>query len=200
MNFNKIFKIVSISLFGLSVLVSLWYLVVASNKDCLACTLPKCEKIDANGEKYLAPADDCAMSYAEIKQMEEENAKLGLTDVSSTSECSKECMSYAGTFMTFAIVMSILAVVLVLLFAVYQPIANPKTLKGILISLGSILFITLVSYLMSSDAIPTIIGYNLPITVAEVKIVDTLLYMTYLLLGISILGILYSNINKFIRK
>nr|HPM13018.1 hypothetical protein [Bacteroidales bacterium] len=149
MNFNKVFKIVSISLFAVAIIASVMYIGAASKKNCLACKLPVCEKIDANGQKYLAPADECAMTYEEIKTMEQEtiqrNKDFGTNDPVEITECSKECINYAGSFMMFTIVITIIAIVLALLFSVYMLIVDPKKIKGVAIGVGSIGLITLVS-------------------------------------------------------
>ena len=204
MNFNKVFKIVSISLFAVAIIASVMYIGAASKKNCLACKLPVCEKIDANGQKYLAPADECAMTYDEIKAMEQEtiqrNKDFGTNDPVEVAECSKECINYAGSFMMFTIVITIVAIVLALLFSVYMLIVDPKKIKGVLIGIGSIGLITLLSYLFSSDSIPTILGYNNIITLAEVKMVDTMLFMTYILLAVAFISILYTNIIKIFKK
>ncbi|HRS18286.1 MAG TPA: hypothetical protein P5243_02180 [Bacteroidales bacterium] len=204
MNFNKLFKIVSISLFAIAIIASVMYIGAASKKNCFACKLPVCEKVDAKGEKYLAPADECAMTYNEIKKMEQEtmqrNKDFGTNDPVEISECSKECLNYAGNFMMFTIVITIVAIVLALLFSVYMLIVDTKKIKGVLIGVGSIGLITLISYLMSSDSIPSILGYSNVITIGEVKMVDTMLFMTYILLAISIISILYTSIVKIIKK
>lgn len=204
MNFNKLFKIVSISLFAIAIVASVMYIGAASKKNCLACKLPVCEKIDASGQKYLAPADDCAMSYDEIKKMEAEilqrNKDFGTNDPAEIAECSKECLSYAGSFMMFTIVITILAIVLTLLFSIYTLIVSPKKIKGVIVGIGGLGFITLISYLFSSNSIPTILGYSNVITLAEVKLVDTMLFMMYILLAVAILSIVYTSIVKVIKK
>lgn len=204
MNFNKIFKIVSISLFAIAIIASVMYIGAASKKNCLACKLPVCEKIDANGQKFLAPADDCAMTYDEIKKMEQEtmqrNKDFGTNDPVEITECSKECLNYAGSFMMFTMIISIVAIVLALLFSVYMLIVDPKKIKGVAIGVGSIGLITLISYLFSSDSIPSILGYSNVITIGEVKLVDTMLFMTYILLAGALISIVYTSIIKLIKK
>lgn len=190
MNFNKLFKIVTIALFGVAIIASLVYFGAASQKDCFACKLPLCEEInEATGEKYLANADDCALTYAEIQQRGGEYA-----------ECSKECINYAGNFMLFTIILTIIAAVLAVLFAIYMLIVDTKKIKGVLIGLGGMGLIVLISYLFSSDKTFTIIGYNDIISLAEIKMVDTMLYTTYILLVLAIGGILFTSVQKMIKN
>jgi hypothetical protein len=192
MNLNKICKIISISLVSIAFLGVLIYGVLASNKDCLACTLPTCEMVnEQTGEKYLGSAEDCAKTYEEMQQMKQDIA------IGASSECSKECISYASGLVTFSIVMTLLAAFLIVAFVVYQLIVRPENIKGMAIGVGAMLILFFISYLLSSSEIPEIIGYTAEITKFEIVMADTLLYMTYLLLGGAVLGVMLSNINKF---
>jgi len=204
MDFNKIFKIVSISLFSVAALGVLLYMGYASSKDCLGCTLPMCEGVTESGEKYFMPADSCAMSYDEIqtrqKEMREINAAMGVSNDSQISECSQECLNYAGTLMTFSIVFVLIATCLTLLFAAYTLVINRKKIKGVLIGVVGLGLTLAISYVIASDAVPSIIGYTNVITPTEAKWVDTTLYMLYILLAVATLGIVATGINKIIQN
>ena len=204
MDFNKIFKIVSISLFSIAALGVLLYIGYASSKDCLGCTLPMCEGITESGEKYLMPADSCALSYEEIQAREQEmreiNAAMGVSDDAQISECSQECLNYAGTLMTFSIVFVLIATFFTLLFAGYTLVINRKKIKGVLIGVVGLGLALLVSYLIAKETVPSIIGYTNVITPTEAKCVDTTLYMLYILLTVATVGIIATGINKIIQN
>jgi len=201
MKFNKIFKIVSISLFAISVVVGGLYVGYGSSKDCLGCKLAVCEGITPNGEKYLLPADECAMTYEEIAAKEQELIDSGKPeDEAQIDECSQECLDYAGNFMSFTIVMSIIATVITLLFALYTLVINPKKIKGVAIGLLGLCAAVGLSYVLASDSIPKIIGYNSVITPGESKFVGTMVYLMYILLGSAVAGILLTSIYKMIKK
>lgn len=204
MDFNKLFKIISISLFGFAALGIIIYLGYASSKDCLGCTLPQCEGITETGEVYLRAADDCAQPYEVIKEREQfirqSNASMGMGDDSRISECSQECLNYAGNFMSFAISLVVIAACLTLLFAVYTIVINRNKIKGVIIAVAGLGIVLLFSYIMASDAVPTIIGYNDVITTTEAKWVETTLYMLYILLTVAVLGIIGSGVYKIVQQ
>ncbi|MFO7868028.1 MAG: hypothetical protein R6U95_01865 [Bacteroidales bacterium] len=204
MDFNKIFKIVSVSLFAIAALGIFVYLGYASSKDCLGCDLPECEGVTESGEVYLRPADECARPYEEIKKELEEteqmNAQMGLSNENVTSDCSQECLTYAGNFMTFGIVFIVVAGILTLLFAVYNLVVNPKKIKGVLFGIVALGLVLLASYLLASDSIPNIIGYDEVITHTEAKWVETTLYMFYILVSVAVLGIIGTGVTKIVKN
>ncbi|MFW5850803.1 MAG: hypothetical protein ACOCWB_01120 [Bacteroidota bacterium] len=204
MDFNRIFKIVSISLFAIAALGIFVYIGYASSKDCLGCSLPKCEGVTESGEVYLKAADECARPYEEIKeeqeQIEQMNATMGLSNEGVTTDCSQECLTYAGNFMTFAIIFVVVATILTLLFAGYNLVVNPKKIKGVLFAIVGLGIAVLISYALASDTIPDIIGYDGVITQTEAKWVETTLYMLYILLSVAILGILANGVSKIIKN
>lgn len=204
MKFNKFLKITSISLFVVASIAILLYIGYASSKDCLGCDLPMCEGVTESGEKYLMPADSCALSYEEIKLREQEineiNAAMGILDSAEISECSKECLNYAGALMMFLIISVIIAAILVFAFAIYSIVVNRNNMKGALIGGAGVGLVILISYLKASDVVPNIIGYTNVITPAEARWVDTSLYMIYILLVAAILGIVATGVYKLIQN
>lgn len=185
--FNKIFKVGYVSLLVLALLVTVWYMFAAYGKDCLACKLPVCEAVDANGDTYLQPADNCAQPYEALP--------------AGSEECSKECMNYAGIYMTFAIALIVIAVLFMIAMAIYSSCkSSKKTSKTTIAVVIFLVIVALVAYLLSSDVIPEIIGFDGEITKFDVTLTDTLLYATYFLLGGAVLSILSSFVIKYLRK
>jgi len=75
--------------------------------------------------------------------------------------------------------------------------------KG-LISLGFLVAVALVSYLLASDAIPQFAGVQKfindgTLTPQVAKLVDTGLYATYILLAIAILSIIFSSVTRLFK-
>lgn len=190
MNFTKFFKIVSIALLSITIVASILYLYYASDKNCLTCTLPVCEKIDANGNSYFAPAEDCAMTYAHMQK------EFG----SNNTECCKECIEYAGNFTMFAIIMGIIACILIISATAYMLYIKPTKLLQVLWGFVALIIIVGISYAVSSDTIPRIIGFKDTISKFEVQIADTLLYTSYTLLALAGIGIIVTNFIKLFRK
>ncbi|MCQ2607115.1 MAG: hypothetical protein MJ197_00300 [Bacteroidales bacterium] len=185
--FNQVFKVAGVSLLVIAVLVTAWYLFAASGKDCLACKLPACEAIGPDGETVMAAADACAKPYEELSV--------------DSDECSQECISYAGVYLTFAVSLIVIAVIFMIAMAVYSTIkSSKKTSKTTIFVVAFVIIAAGVAFLLSSDTIPTIIGFDGEITKGDVKLTDTLLYATYFLLGGAVLSILSSFVIKFLRK
>lgn len=192
--FNQVFKYGYIALLVVSFLATVWYWAAAAGKDCLACTLSVCEGIAPNGETYMLPADSCAMSYEDILAKE---AQTGI----DVTECSQECINYADAYLIFAGVLIILAVVFMVAMLFYSSFTKgEKMSKTTMITLIFVLVVVLLGFLMSSNAIPEILGYDGVITLFDVKLTDTLLYATYFLLGGAVVAILSSFVIKFLRK
>ncbi len=192
--FNKTFKVGYVALLVISLLATVWYWAAASGKDCLACTLSVCEGVGPEGESYMLPADSCALSYDEIL-VKEHAQGIDIT------ECSQECITYADAYLVFAFVLIILAVVFMFAMLFYSSFTNGKKLsKTTLVTLIFVAVVVIIGFLCSSDVIPEILGYDGVITLFDVKLTDTLLYATYILLGGSVVAILSSFVIKYLRK
>lgn len=192
--FNKVFKIGYISLLVLSFVITAWFWFASAGKDCLACSLPKCEGIGADGETVMLAVDECAMSYADI--LEREKA-TGL----DISECSQECINYSDAYLIFAFILIVLAIAFMVIMLFYSSFTSgKKASKTTLITLGFVVLVVLIGYLMSSTTIPEIIGFDGVITEFDVVMTDTLLYTMYILLGGAVVAILSSFVFKMIRK
>ncbi len=192
--FNKVFRVAYITLLLVALLATVWYWIAASGKDCLACSLPVCETVDENGETSLLPADECAQPYADILERE---AAQGI----DIEECSQECINYSGAYLTFAIILIVLAIVFWIFGGVYSAFSNSKK-KSItaLVVVAFVVIAALIAFLMSSDVVPEILGFDGEISLFDVKLTDTMLYATYFLLGGAVVAILSSFVIKFIRK
>ena len=192
--FNQVFKVGYIALLVVALLATVWYWAVASGKDCLACSLSVCEGIAPNGESYVLPADSCALSYDEILEKE----RVQGVDV---TECSQGCINYADAYLVFAFLLIILAVGSMVVMLFYSAFTSGKKLsKTTLITLVFVVVVALLGFLLSSDTIPEILGFDGTITLFDVKLTDTLLYATYILLGGAVVAILSSFVIKFLRK
>ncbi len=90
-----------------------------------------------------------------------------------------------------------LATVSSILFAVFLFIDNPKKAKGTLMGVGALALVVAVAYALASEAIPAFHNVDkFNITESVSKMVGTGLYTMYLLAGIAVVGILYTEISK----
>ena len=192
--FNTVFKYGYIALLVISLVMTVWFWAAASGKDCLACKLSVCEGVDANGQSYMLPADSCALSYEDI-MAKEKNLGVDIT------ECSQECIYYADTYLMFAFILIILAVGSMIVLLFYSAFTSGKKMsKTTMITAIFVVVIVLIGFLLSSDVIPEILGFDGEITLFDVKLTDTLLYTVYFLLGGAVVAILSSFVIKFLRK
>jgi putative copper export protein len=102
------------------------------------------------------------------------------------------------TILKWAYGLIITAAVGAIIFPLGYMIVNPRNAVKALISLGIIAVVILVASLFASDAPLMTETFKFTDTTV-LKQVGTGIYTTYLLLGIAILSILYSEIAKFFK-
>ena len=100
----------------------------------------------------------------------------------------------------YSYILLVLAVVGLVGFSIFNLIGNPKNVKNIAIILIVAAVIFLISRLLSSGEVLTLPGYkgtdNEP---GVLKNVDTALFSTYILLGVTVVAIIYSEIAKLLK-
>lgn len=120
-----------------------------------------------------------------------------------TSDRSAQNIAAAGPYLSFAYVLAFLALGLVLVFSVINVIIDPSNLKMALVGIGGLVVIAVISYMLSSDAPLNFTSkevadiYNKDTT--TLKWTDTGLYLTYTLFGISIIGMLFTELRDFFK-
>jgi len=87
-----------------------------------------------------------------------------------------------------------------LLFEVFHLVVNPKNAMRSIISMGILGVIVLVAYAMADDTPLQLIGYdgsdNVP---SMLNLAGTMLYGTYLLFGIVVSAILYTELSRLFK-
>jgi hypothetical protein len=108
--------------------------------------------------------------------------------------------SYTGSFLNCAKLLVYIAAGLSLLFEVFHLVVNPKNAMRSIVSMGILTVIVLVAYLMSDDTPLQMVGYNGSDNVPSMlTLAGTMLYGTYLLFGIVVVAILYSEISRLFK-
>ncbi len=120
--------------------------------------------------------------------------------VPGTEDTNMEEPVITEMFLRWTYLMAIASALLALGFSLFHAIMNPKALKQTLfVALGAAVLI-IVAYFLSSDQILNMPGYegieNEPGTL---KWAGTGLYVTYLLAGLAVLSIFYSEIAKYFK-
>jgi len=84
-----------------------------------------------------------------------------------------------------------------LIFPIISMAGNPKSAKNTVIGVGGLIVVVGLAYLLASGAIPTFHNVEkFNITEAMSKNVGTMLFTTYLLGAVAIIGILFTSISK----
>lgn len=93
-----------------------------------------------------------------------------------------------------------LGILITLLFALGQLFMTPKAAVRALVSVALLGVLYLVSYLSASSNIDAPVYQEFNITSGESRLIGSLIYLVYILGGLSILAIIYSAINSFLLK
>jgi len=108
------------------------------------------------------------------------------------------------TNLTWSYILLAIGAGIVIISGLYHMITDIKAAKGGLVALVFFAVIFGVSYALSSDAIPQFVGVQEfvdsgALTANISKLIDTGLYASYILLGLSILSIVYSSVARLFK-
>jgi hypothetical protein len=146
-----------------------------------------------------------AENIAAVQKAEEE--RLAAPVVTETPEKSVkeltsgwEALLYFRTdiALMWAYILILITLIAAIAFPLVAVISNPKALIRLLIVLAGFAVLVVVSYLLSSDTAMEIIGYDGTGNTdpGTLKMVDTVLFLTYMLFGLAIGSILYAITSK----
>jgi len=214
---SKLTSYILYIVFGLSVLVALFYYASPATLDYDALEAKVKSLQTAEVEQPAAVATDTVVSdtTATDTAATDSTALAQMPPTDNTGEAPveevnlKEELSgweYLVYFRTdIALIWAYILFVVAALTAVVLPLISVATNTKSLLRLGAVLaaaaVIILISYALSSDTPIDIIGYEKfdnrdPVTL---RMVDTGLFTTYALFGITLLTILYSEISKIFK-
>jgi hypothetical protein len=108
---------------------------------------------------------------------------------------------FTNLYIVWAYVLTGLAVGITVIFPVFQMISNPKNAKKGLVGVLALGVVILVSFLASSGELlgiidPELIEYDTPNTL---KYAGTMLFTNYLLAGLAMIAMVYSEISKVFK-
>jgi hypothetical protein len=153
----------------------------------------------------LTDSTAIAENIAAVQKAEEE--RLAAPVVTETPETSIkdvtsgwESLLYFRTdiALMWAYVLILITLIAAIVFPLIAVISNPKALIRLLIVLAGFAVLVVVSYLLASDTAMEIIGYDGTgnSDPGTLKMVDTVLFVTYMLFGLALGSILYAIISK----
>ena len=106
---------------------------------------------------------------------------------------------YTGSFLNWAKLLIYIAAGISLLFEVFHLVMNPKNAVRSFVSFGILGVITLLAYAMSDDTPLQLVAFNADNVPSMLTMAGTMLYGTYLLLGLVVVAILYSELSRLFK-
>lgn len=127
-----------------------------------------------------------------------------MVNIDEENDFDPTMLSWVNTNIIWAYILVAFGAGVAIISGLFHTATDKKAAKGGLISLGFMGVVALVAYLLASPEIPQFIGVDKFIndgTLNErvVKLVDTGLYATYILLGISILSIVVTSVTRLFK-
>lgn len=109
----------------------------------------------------------------------------------------------AAPYINWAIVLLLIAALLAVIFPLIHFILHPKNIAKVLVSLGALAGVFIVSYLLS-DTTPIVTAtsaLNPDFTDPNVlKLADTGIFVTYILLGTAFLALLFTGVRGIFNR
>lgn len=111
---------------------------------------------------------------------------------------------WGGLILNLSLYLFVICGTLAIGFAIYKfvtdAIDNPKSAIKPAITLVGVGVLVLISYSMASDAIPEFLGsQNFDVSPSESKWVETSLFGMYILFGIAIVALIYTELSRIWR-
>ena len=216
MAFSKITRIILYVVAGISLLVVLFFYVSPRTLDY--------DALELKVEEALAPVDltpmapmpvidttltdsvEIAANLAAVERAEEEAARAAAEALNAPPPDLGEVLSgweYLVWFRTdialvWAYVLVIITLIASIVFPLIAVIQNPKALIRLVAVLVGAAVLVVISYLLSNDSPIEIIGYTGTDNSdpATLKMIDTVLFITYMLFGLALASILYAIISR----
>ena len=122
----------------------------------------------------------------------------------SENEADPTMGSWINSNLIWAYILMVICAGIAILAGLFHMITDIHAAKKGLISLVFLGAVFVVAYLLSSETIPQFVGVQKfindgTLTPQVAKLVDTGLYAMYILLGLAILAILYSSVNRIFK-
>jgi hypothetical protein len=217
MAFSKLTKIILWVVAGISLIVVLFFYIgpktvgdydalVDRVDDALAgvdiTPLAPMPVIDTSLTDSIAIAENIAA----VQQAEEEYLAAATAAAEAPQKTVKELTTGWEALLYFrtdialmwAYILILITLIAAIVFPLIAVISNPKALIRLLIVLAGFAVLVVVSYLLASDTAMEIIGYEGTGNTdpGTLKMVDTVLFVTYMLFGLALGSILYAITSK----
>ena len=213
MAFSKLTRIILYVVAGLSLLVVLFFYVSPKTLDIDALEARVDEIMNPVDLTPVAPlpavSDSTVQDSTAVEEAApvEESSAFVMAEVTDTSGINlKEHLSgweYMVWFRTdialvWAYILILLTLIASLVFPLIAVFSNPKSLIRLLVVLAGAAVLVVISYLVAKDTPIEIIGYSGTDNSdpGTLKMIDTVLFVTYMLFGLALGSILYAIVSK----
>ncbi len=113
---------------------------------------------------------------------------------------TNETPVFLDTVLNYTYILIGVGLSIAVLFEIYHVVTNPENAKRSLVSLGLIAVVVGLSYLMADGTPLSIIGYEGTDNVSSMLILtDVGLFVFYILFGITVASILFSEVSRFFK-
>jgi hypothetical protein len=216
MAFSKLTRIILFVVAGISLLVVLFFYISPKTLDYDALELKVEEALTPVDLTPVAPMPvidtsltdsvEIAENEAAVEKAEEEHlaalAAMADQPVPSVSEVLSG-WEYLVWFRTdialiWAYILVLLTLIASIVFPLIAVISHPKALVRLLLVLAGAAVLVVISYVLSKDTPIEIIGYTGTgnSDPGTLKMIDTVLFVTYILFGMALGSILYAIISR----
>ena len=216
MAFSKLTKIILWVVAGISLIVVLFFYIgpktIADYEALVDQVDDALSGIDLTPVAPLTVIDTTLIDSAAIAEniaavQKAEEERLAAPVVTETPETSVKDVTSGWEYLLYfrtdialmwAYVLILITLIAAITFPLIAVISNPKALIRLLLVLAGFAVMVVVSYLLASDTAMEIIGYDGTgnSDPGTLKMVDTVLFLTYMLFGLASGSILYAIISK----
>jgi len=215
MAFSKLTKIILWVVAGISLIVVLFFYIgpkTVSDYDALVDRVDDAlAGVDITPVAPLPVLDTTltdsaaiAENITAVQKAQEERMLAPVAEVSDTSvkelTSGWEYLLYYRTdiALMWAYILVLITLIAAIAFPLVAVISNPKALVRLLIVLAGFAVLVVISYLLASDTAIEIIGYDGTgnSDPGTLKMVDTVLFLTYMLFGLAVGSILYAIVSR----
>jgi len=127
-----------------------------------------------------------------------------MVNIDEANETDPTMLSWVNTNVIWAYILVAFAAAVAIIAALFHTVTDKKAAKQGIISIVFLGSVILISYLLASPDIPQFLGVDKfindgTLNAGVAKMVDTGLYATYILLGLAILSIVFSSVNRLFK-
>jgi len=217
MAFSKLTKIILWVVAGISLIVVLFFYIGPKTVSDYEAVVDRVDDA-VSGVDIITPlaplpvidttlTDSAAIAENIAAVQKAEDERLAAPVVTETPETSVKDVTSGWEYLLYfrtdialmwAYVLILITLIAAITFPLIAVISNPKALIRLLIVLAGFAVMVVVSYLLASDTAMEIIGYDGTgnSDPGTLKMVDTVLFLTYMLFGLASGSILYAIISK----